>query len=42
MSEGSNDNINAWTDSDMGFSEIDTSMSEEFNRLRWSVFEDIS
>jgi hypothetical protein len=42
MSETSNDDIKAWTDSDMGFSEIDTSMSEEFNRLRWSVFEDIS
>jgi hypothetical protein len=26
----------------MAFSEIDTNMSEEFDRLRWSVFEDIS
>lgn len=24
------------------FSEIDTDMSDEFDRLRWSVFEDIS
>jgi hypothetical protein len=42
MSEGSDDDIKTWIDSDMGFSEMDTSMSEEFNRLRWSIFEDIS
>jgi hypothetical protein len=26
----------------MAVSEINTTMSEEFDRLRWSVFEDIS
>ncbi|KAH7074588.1 hypothetical protein BKA63DRAFT_513299 [Paraphoma chrysanthemicola] len=26
----------------MAFSEVDTAMSEEFDRLRWSVFEDLS
>jgi hypothetical protein len=42
MSEGSDDDDpKAWYESDMGFSEIDTSTSDEFNRLRWSVFEDI-
>jgi hypothetical protein len=39
MSEESDGKI---SDSDMGFSEFDTTMSEEFLRLRWSVFEDIS
>lgn len=42
MNEGSDDDIKTWTGSDMGFSELDTSMNEEFSRLRWSVFDDIS